>query len=130
MNVSCDICIYGCEHDYISGNYYCSNKNSCHPMADSAIVNNCTYGEIDQWKYDFKYKPHKDCSNVSKKLMYEELQKILFGIKLKDIDTIMAEINELQEKITSYREPYKCETCSVKECSLYTSGCRNCSSWK
>ena len=113
MGVSCDICKYGCEHDYVRNNYYCSNKNSCHPIADSPIVKNCRYGEIDQWKYDFKYKSNKSDKNVSKKLMYEELKKILFGIKLKDIDTIMKEINELQDKITSYREPYKCETCAV-----------------
>lgn len=82
MGVSCDICKYGCEHDYVRNNYYCSNKNSCHPIADSPIVKNCRYGEIDQWKYDFKYKPNKSDKNVSKKLMYEELKKILFGIKL------------------------------------------------
>ena len=118
------------EHDYVKNNYYCSNKNSCHPIADSPIVKNCRYGEIDQWKYDFKYKPNKSDKNVSKKLMYEELKKILFGIKLKDIDTIMKEINELQDKITSYREPYKCETCAVKECDVYALGCRDCSGWK
>lgn len=130
MGVSCDVCKYGCEHDYVRGNYYCSNKNSGHPTADSSIINNCTHGEIDQWKYNFKYKPDKSDHNVSKKLMYEELKKILFGIKLKDIDTIMTEINDLQEKITSYREPYKCETCAVKECVLYAKGCRDCSGWK
>lgn len=130
MGVSCDICKYGCEHDYVRNNYYCSNKNSCHPIVDSPIVKNCRYGEIDQWKYDFKYKPNKSDKNVSKKLIYEELKKILFGIKLKDIDTIMKEINELQDKITSYREPYKCETCAVKECDVYALGCRDCSGWK
>ena len=39
-------------------------------------------------------------------------------------------INELQDKITSYREPYKCETCTVKECDVYALGCRDCSGWK
>lgn len=42
----------------------------------------------------------------------------------------MKEINELQDKITSYREPYKCETCAVKECDVYALGCRDCSGWK
>ena len=117
MGVSCDICKYGREHDYVRNNYYCSNNNSCHPIGDSPIVKNCRYGEIDQWKYDFKYKPDKSDKNVSKKLMYEELKKILFGIRLKDIDTIM-------------KETYKCETCAVKECDVYALGCRNCSGWK
>ena len=71
MGVSCDICKYGCEHDYVRNNYYCSNNNSCHPIADSPIVKNCRCGEIDQWKYDFKYKPNKSDKNVLlwKKLM-------------------------------------------------------------
>lgn len=51
---------------------------------------------------------------MSKELVYDELKKILWGIKLKDIDTIIGEINQLKDKITSYREPYKCETCAVK----------------
>lgn len=38
MGVSCDICKYGCEHDYVKNNYYCSNKNSCHPIADSPML--------------------------------------------------------------------------------------------
>ena len=87
-------------------------------------------GEIDQWLYDFKYKPHKSDTNVSKELMYEEITKILFGIKLKDVDTIMNELNVLKDKITSYREPYKCETCAVTHCDVYALGCRNCSGWK
>lgn len=68
--------------------------------------------------------------NVSKELVNEELNKILFGIKLKDTDTIMNEINQLKDRITSYREPYKCKTCVVKRCQVKALGCRDCSGWK
>lgn len=68
--------------------------------------------------------------NVSKELVNEELNKILFGIKLKDTDTIMNEINQLKDRITSYREPYKCKTCAVKRCQVKALGCRDCSGWK
>ena len=131
MNISCDICRYGTSHDYVDGNYYCNHYlNPRHVTADAPMIHNCSCGELDEWKYNFKYKPMKNDINVSKKLMYEELKKILWGIKLKDIDTIMSEINQLKDKITSYREPYKCETCALEECQLYANGCRNCSRWK
>lgn len=68
--------------------------------------------------------------NVSKELVNEELNKILFGIKLKDTDTIINEINQLKDKITSYREPYKCETCRVSRCEVKRLGCRDCGGWK
>lgn len=127
MGISCDICKYSSSHDYVKGNYYC--RKGCF-FNDRPMVTNCSEGEIDEWSYNFKYKPMKSDKNVSKELIYEELKKILWGIKLKDIDTIMSEINQLKDKIASYREPYKCETCAVKTCEAYASGCRNCSGWK
>jgi hypothetical protein len=127
INISCDICKYSKSHDYISNHYYCENR--CF-SGDKPMVHNCSEGELDEWVYNLKYKPLKSDENVSKELMYEELKQILWGIKLKDIDTIMKEINALKEKITSYREPYKCETCAVETCDLYAAGCRNCSGWK
>lgn len=130
MGISCDICKYGESHDYVNGNYYCRNNNCIHRGGDFPMIHDCADGEIDQWLYDFKYKPHKSDTNVSKELMYEEITKILFGIKLKDVDTIMNELNVLKIKITSYREPYKCETCAVTHCDVYALGCRNCSGWK
>ena len=127
MGISCDICKYGSSHDYIKGNYYC--RKGCF-FNDKPMVTNCSDGEIDEWSYDYKYKPRKENKNVSKELIYDELKKILWGIKLKDIDTIIGEINQLKDKTTSYREPYKCETCAVKECQSYANGCRNCSGWQ
>jgi hypothetical protein len=127
MDISCDICKFSAPHDYIEGNYYCNKK--CF-FNDRPMIHNCPDGELDEWLYDFKYKPYKNDKNVSKELMYEELKQILFGIKLKDIDTIIQEINTLKDKIASYREPYKCETCNVKNCDLYAAGCRDCSGWK
>lgn len=127
--ISCDICKYGESHDYVDGNYYCRHKDS-HQIGDRPMVSNCKMGEIDEWKYNLKYKPMKYDTNVSKELMYEELKKILWGIKLKDIDTVMKEINQLKDKITSYREPYKCETCAREKCEFYANGCRDCSSWE
>lgn len=126
MGISCDICKYGVSHDYVKGNYYC--KKRCF-FNDNPMVNNCSEGEIDEWFYNVK-KPMKSDKNVSKELIYNELKKILWGIKLKDIDTIITEINQLKDKITSYREPYKCETCAVETCEAYANGCRNCSGWK
>ena len=129
-NISCDICKYGRRHDYILDNYYCDNKYCIHYGGDHPKITNCELGEIDQPLYDHKYKPYKNNENISKELIYKELEKILFGIKLKNIDTIMEEINDLKGKITSYREPYKCETCAVQDCEVYALGCRNCTGWK
>ena len=78
---------------------------------------------INQAKYIYIRKYNEKYIYIDK----EFNEKIL---ELKDIDTIMKEINELQDKITSYREPYKCETCAVKECDVYALGCRDCSGWK
>jgi hypothetical protein len=127
MNISCDICKFGELHDYAEGNYYCNKR--CF-FNDRPMIHNCSDGELDEWLYNFKYKPLKSDKNVSKKFMYEELKKILWGIKLKDTDTITKEINALKDKITSYREPYKCETCAVKNCVSYATGCRDCDAWK
>lgn len=68
--------------------------------------------------------------NVSKEFVYEEIDKILFGIRLKDINTIIDEITHLKNNITSYREPYKCETCAVRRCEVRRLGCRDCSGWQ
>ena len=102
MGVSCDICKYGCEHDYVRNNYYCSNKNSCHPIADSPIVKNCRYGEIDQWKYDFKYKPNKSDKNVSKKLMYEELKKRPSFASCATDEDVVRTLSSLESKAGQY----------------------------
>lgn len=131
MDISCDICKYGKSHDYVNGNYYCKHpKNPRYTILDFPMIHNCSYGELDEQFYNFKFKSTKSNKNVSKELMYEELRRILWGIRLKNVDTIIDEINQLKDKITSYREPYKCETCAVKECSVYANGCRNCSGWK
>lgn len=131
MNISCDICKYGESHNYVKGNYYCRHpENPRHTTGDSPMIHNCSCGKLDELSYNFKYKPAKSDKNVSKELMYEELRRILWGIKLKDIDTIIVEINQLKDKIVSYREPYKCETCMTEECQSYANGCRNCSGWK
>ena len=127
MGISCDICKYGSSHDYVDGNYYCRKNVFSY---DKPMIHNCSDGEIDDWKYNFKYKPIKSNTMVNKSVIYEEIEKIMWGIKLKSIDEIMEEINALKSKITDYREPYKCETCAVEECQLYANGCRNCSGWK
>lgn len=127
MEISCDICKYGESHDYVKGNYYCRKGCFFH---DRPMVSNCQDGELDKKSYNLKYKPYKEYKNVSKKLVYEELKKILWGIKLKDVDTIMEEINQLKDKVESYREPYKCATCLVTECKAYANGCSDCSGWK
>ena len=125
--ISCDICKYSLSHDYIDGNYYCRRGvfNNDKPM-----IHNCPNGKIDEWKYNFKYKPTKSNTMVNKSVIYEEIEKIMWGIKLKSIDEIMKEINDLKSKITDYREPYKCETCAIEKCDAYANGCRNCSGWK
>lgn len=127
MGISCDICKYGSSNDYVDGNYYCRKNVFSY---DKPMIHNCSDGEIDDWKYNFKYKPTKSNTMVNKSVIYEEIEKIMWGIKLKSIDEIMEEINALKSKITDYREPYKCETCAVEECQLYANGCRNCSGWK
>ena len=54
--ISCDICKYGESHDYVDGNYYCRHKDS-NQIGDRPMVSNCKMGEIDEWKYNLKYKP-------------------------------------------------------------------------
>lgn len=131
VNVSCDICKYGSSHDYIEGNYYCSHKyNPRHKLADAPMIHNCSCGEIDEFLYKLKYKPHKQSINVSKDIVLSEIDRILFDIENKDMDNIRNEINSLKDKIISYREPYKCETCAVQECEFYAEGCRDCSGWE
>lgn len=127
MDRCCKLCKYGSSHDYVEGNYYC-NKNVF--SYDRPMVHNCSEFEVDEWMYNFYYKPQKSDNNVSKELVYEELKKILFGIKLKSVDEIMKELNSFKYEVDSYREPNKCETCVVNECELYARGCRNCSRWK
>lgn len=68
--------------------------------------------------------------NVSKEFVNAGLDEILFGIKLKDIDTVIDELHQLKDDISSYREPYKCSTCRVSRCEVKRLGCRDCSGWK
>jgi hypothetical protein len=67
---------------------------------------------------------------VDKAIITKKLDEIMFGIKLKDIDGIMKEINELKKSISDYREMYRCSTCRDYPCSAYRIGCRDCSGWK
>ena len=78
-----------------------------------------TKWNIKQLKVQFSSLKEKNDEVVLKKTTIE-----------KEIELLQKENNELKDKITSYREPYKCETCGVKECQLYANGCRNCSGWQ
>ena len=127
--ISCDVCKYGESHDYVNGNYYCRNPKVRRGTGDKPMVPNCDDGELDEWKYNFKYKPRKSDTNVAKEVVYDEINKILWGIKLKDIDTVMKELQEFKDKVTSFREPYKCSTCKKEKCEFYAMGSRNCSKW-
>lgn len=128
MGISCDICKYGELHDYLD-RYYCRNPEH-YRCGDFPKVENYHYGEISKSKYHNKYKVSKNLDNVSKKLVNEGLDKILFGIKLKSIDDIAQEIKQLSDNIISYRDPNKCETCAKEYCENYANGRRNCSKWE
>ena len=128
--ISCDVCKYGESHSYVKDNYYCRHPKSVRGIGDRPKVCNCNIGEIDEWKYNRKYKPMKNDTNVSKEVVYDEIKKILWGIKLKDIDTVMKELTEFQNRVISYREPYKCSTCKKEICQSYSNGMRNCSNWE
>lgn len=67
---------------------------------------------------------------VEKEIVNKKVDEILFGIKLKEIDAIMKELNELKQSINDYRQPYQCDTCKDYPCSAYRVGCRNCSGWR
>jgi hypothetical protein len=67
---------------------------------------------------------------IDKEEVVKKLDEIRFGIKLKDNDTIIKELDELKNSISEYRQPYQCDTCRDYPCSAYRIGCRNCSGWK
>lgn len=108
---ACDTCKYGlpCNNTKIKDLYYCDScRKHKKEIGPFPIEHNCDAYEMDKYKYDLKYKQNRPDINVSKELVNEELDKILFGIKLKDKDTIMKEILELKEKVKEYKEPLKC----------------------
>lgn len=67
---------------------------------------------------------------IDKDIINKELDKIYFGIKLKDHNQIMSEIINLKNLTKEYRQPYQCSTCKDYPCSAYRVGCRDCSGWK
>ena len=69
-------------------------------------------------------------ANVEKEVVVEEINKIMFGIKLKDVDTIMKELEGLKKVVAEYREPYKCDTCRKRFCDAKRYGFKNCSAWE
>ncbi len=128
MGISCDICKYSEMHDYLD-RYYCHNPQH-YRCGDFPVVENCEYGEIDESRYYNRYKVHKNLDNISKRLISDGLEKLLFGIRLKSMDEIVQEIRQLSDDIASYREPHKCETCAKEYCEAYANGCRGCNKWE
>jgi hypothetical protein len=67
---------------------------------------------------------------IDKQVVNEQIDNIIFGIRIKDINTIVSEIYNLKQIINDYKQPYQCSTCKIYPCSNYKDGLRNCNRWK
>lgn len=129
MDISCNICKYGELCSYYAKTYYCKNPQH-YRCGDFSMEENCEYGEFSESKYYNKYHVSKNLDNTSKKLVNKNLEDLLFGIRLKNIDEIVQEIKQILDEVNSYRVPNKCETCAKEYCEYYANGYKNCDKWE